>query len=987
MKKRILSVLIAVSMFLTAVPSFMVGSGALISGEALDPEVLREHMLDIYDAFETVPSGSSPEDFVAALEAYFDYHYEVNQFRANFYYVWPNNFDAYGEAYYLLVYDQVSSREEIVEMDAESITELASVVAHQVVKEMNEVVLHLGYQALRSTWDAWTEYGDEFEVQFYTILDSLCDYIPFMVERLSTNSVHQFYPEAKELYAERFSDMFVWYTYDSSIDFAWTFMDVLMYANIDSDIPFLCLDCEDDNHEQCYSYPCECGCKYSWGEWMWNMLAEDYAEDAKDETAKTLTIYTAEELALFAFELYAYARRTWDEFEGLGYNYRGWTVALGADIDLTGGYWTPAEMFEVEFDGKGHTISGLTVESTWYNYMWRMGLFSLIEDCTVMNFTLANPVLTSSEVFEVLAGAVAGSAYGSVILGITVDEPVITIDYVGPNAFIGGIVGDIWGYDGDKMVLLSEGDASPEYSKIVSCTVNGGRLGITDGFLYSACKVTNTITGNADIGTGSTAYIGGIAGTNYYGLIGNSAVYDTEIFAPSTVDASYEFTPPNSTVEADEGTITLFAAGGIVGYTSETDDPPWGGWGTSCLLNNFSSAVFNISEDLETSDFDGEYDGLSGSFVGGIAGYVKNDNIVSNLYIGDSVDVAFGDVSNTLTLPKLVLTQLTESESIYLEENNFAFADFDAALDADVYTILNDVTEFEGNMWLLASLDPNLDIEEAVEYYRTWTVNAATGIPAFGRYMEAVPNTVATYSLEVPVAGATAFKGNDAHEKVAVTIVWDNGNPGRFAGNTEYTATITFSSKPGYYFSKSITEATVNGDVADDFANDMQTLTFAMTFPATGDYECDCELCEEPECGLCLDDECECPLCPGPCECEPIPPPPVCEHDFTAQSKCGETVCGVDEDCGEVYDCGLATCMHFEVGDVDGDGTLGIMDALEILKFLAGISNKIETVPSAFDAAMIVTAPAENAAPGIMDALEILKSLAGIANVIDEVWE
>jgi hypothetical protein len=70
------------------------------------------------------------------------------------------------------------------------------------------------------------------------------------------------------------------------------------------------------------------------------------------------------------------------------------------------------------------------------------------------------------------------------------------------------------------------------------------------------------------------------------------------------------------------------------------------------------------------------------------------------------------------------------------------------------------------------------------------------------------------------------------------------------------------------------------------------------------------------------------------------------------------------------------------MGDVDGDGSVTISDALEILKFFAGMDNVITRGG--------VGSPAWNSAvitggekPTIGDALEVLKKLAGMVNLID----
>ena len=66
---------------------------------------------------------------------------------------------------------------------------------------------------------------------------------------------------------------------------------------------------------------------------------------------------------------------------------------------------------------------------------------------------------------------------------------------------------------------------------------------------------------------------------------------------------------------------------------------------------------------------------------------------------------------------------------------------------------------------------------------------------------------------------------------------------------------------------------------------------------------------------------------------------------------------------------------------VSGGDEISIGDALEILKYLAGLDNVIDDDDNALAAAIIVDA-GESTAPTIGDALEILKYLAGLENMI-----
>ena len=130
-------------------------------------------------------------------------------------------------------------------------------------------------------------------------------------------------------------------------------------------------------------------------------------------------------------------------------------------------------------------------------------------------------------------------------------------------------------------------------SLIVGSGVSGGKVSGIDG------------------NEGAAVYVGGIAGSNFNSVISSCTV-------------------ANTTVEySNNNAIAYVAVGGIAGYTS-TEDPPFLG---TCLLNNLSSAVISV-----TGNATAEY-------VGGIAGHIKNDDVVNNVYTGAYADL-FGEVDN-----------------------------------------------------------------------------------------------------------------------------------------------------------------------------------------------------------------------------------------------------------------------------------------------------------------------------------------------------
>ncbi|MCL2037235.1 MAG: leucine-rich repeat protein [Oscillospiraceae bacterium] len=116
--------------------------------------------------------------------------------------------------------------------------------------------------------------------------------------------------------------------------------------------------------------------------------------------------------------------------------------------------------------------------------------------------------------------------------------------------------------------------------------------------------------------------------------------------------------------------------------------------------------------------------------------------------------------------------------------------------------------------------------------------------------------------------------------------------------------------------------------------------------------------------------------CNTRCTCEPV----NCETCQDSGEHCS--------DCCEIEDCKICnppTCdccipeFAGKPGHVLGGNKVTIGDALEILKYLAKMTSKINSCENSFNAALIIS----KEKPAIGDVLEILKKLAGMLNRID----
>ena len=116
-----------------------------------------------------------------------------------------------------------------------------------------------------------------------------------------------------------------------------------------------------------------------------------------------------------------------------GKNFAGKTVKLGADIvwnegtvDFVNGAFVPADGTEIEywtpvattfggdtavvFDGQGHRISGIVIESA---DATNVGFFKSIKNATIKNVIFDNAYLNSTDTFAKQLGFIAGVTYGS----------------------------------------------------------------------------------------------------------------------------------------------------------------------------------------------------------------------------------------------------------------------------------------------------------------------------------------------------------------------------------------------------------------------------------------------------------------------------------------------------------------------------------------------------------------------------------------------
>ena len=207
-------------------------------------------------------------------------------------------------------------------------------------------------------------------------------------------------------------------------------------------------------------------------------------------------------------------------------------ITLGKNIDLTGKGWTPIgtnyeKRYKGTFDGRGHTIKGLTVTT---NDQF-VGLFGYLDRAgTVKNVVMEDIQITSNHVLmSGNTGGVVGSSWG------TIENCSVSGSVSGTNC-VGGVVGGqkagsiigcsssatvkgtryVGGVAGEKqgtmIACYATGDVTLEIDSQRDLS-GGGVVGFNIGSRVLACYATGNV--NSKGRSTGNVHIGGLFGDNY----------------------------------------------------------------------------------------------------------------------------------------------------------------------------------------------------------------------------------------------------------------------------------------------------------------------------------------------------------------------------------------------------------------------------------------------------------------------------------------
>ena len=248
-----------------------------------------------------------------------------------------------------------------------------------------------------------------------------------------------------------------------------------------------------------------------------------------------------------------------------GNNYNGKYVVLNNDIDLstvcseTLGSWTPigtdTNKFEGTFNGNGHTISNLYINSNTNQYT---GLFGFAENATIKNLVMENINILNSYTDNPNAGGVLtrGDTCNIINCGIKSGTISSNINNGNSNICIGSIAGRLY-----SSMISNCYNTATIYGQNQSTTKNETKLGGICGYEKDTSFLNCYNTGNIS-SQGKTAIAGGIIGqgtnisdtsikiTNCYNignltLNGSDLSYEGGIIGENNWSTAYSITLEN----------------------------------------------------------------------------------------------------------------------------------------------------------------------------------------------------------------------------------------------------------------------------------------------------------------------------------------------------------------------------------------------------------------------------------------------------------
>ena len=282
----------------------------------------------------------------------------------------------------------------------------------------------------------------------------------------------------------------------------------------------------------------------------------------------------------------------------------GGTVELLKNVTLTSNWTTvgtETEPFKGTFDGKGYTITGLTIPTNDNEYM---GFIGMLDGGTVKNVKFAGVSVNGKDD--------VGTAVGRIINGGIVSGVQVLGGTVSGAKRVGGVVGSI----------KASGTVS-DCTNAAVVTANDRNAGGIVGSAYytetgKQMYITNCVNNGAVTASGVCGGIVSLSAANVSGNTNTAAVKGTEVGGIVGEQKSYGSVTNNTNSGAVTNTSenAAYGAGGIIGWLRYH--------GTS------EASAYEVSDIISVTGNKNSGSVTGGNDAGGIVGTVYNSAVIMN---------------------------------------------------------------------------------------------------------------------------------------------------------------------------------------------------------------------------------------------------------------------------------------------------------------------------------------------------------------------
>ena len=442
-----------------------------------------------------------------------------------------------------------------------------------------------------------------------------------------------------------------------------------------------------------------------------------------------------------------------------GRTYAGEYVVLGADIDLSEiANWNPigaengtAAIFQGTFDGKGHSISGLTIDATVTAGEGNYGLFStlgkqaVVKNLNVFDATVSVTGAKDSTADKIRAGVIAGgtekaATSGHANIGTRIDSCAATgtvtatsandkITYAGGIAGIGEVgtaitncwtdvavtaitkavsnknsmAGGIIGNSGNYAVIANCATFGDVYAASPSSTNFGGQAGGIVGMM--AGKQYNAYaTGDMTIGNGGSAHtwVGALDGQITPSGMSKDSSGAYTVYPTKGPFRQYNYYAEDATLK-----VEVYKNNGAELDTTTALDPTVDR-GFSSTLGSVDKAMVSVAmikADMATADFAATLNGNIKEINGILAAYGITGLALREWQVEDGKVLPTGNVWVTGEIATGIFASGNGSaETPYLIETEKQLRDFAASLNNKIdytgkYVALGDNIDVSGTAW------------------------------------------------------------------------------------------------------------------------------------------------------------------------------------------------------------------------------------------------------------------------------------------------